>query len=96
MPNTTDETITEKKSEKAPADALTVAKVSGKRNKRLDGMPKVKVTLPLPAFSDTVNEQIECVTHKGYKYQIRCGFPVEIPVPVFMILKQGKYKDQVI
>jgi hypothetical protein len=77
------------------SDALTVKRVPGAKTVAMGDVPIVRnVVLPLPPdiADDPSVAKVDFVTHNGYKYEIKLGQAVDLPAPVYMILKQGKYK----
>lgn len=55
--------------------------------------PLVRITIPLPPDGEDglVQDSIERVTVNGVKYEIKRGFPVEVPDNVYIQLR-NKYK----
>lgn len=76
-------------------DALTVRKIPGAKTEATADLPMIKITLPLPPemADDEAVDKIERITWNGYKYEIKLGYAVMIPYPVFEILKHGKYAN---
>jgi hypothetical protein len=78
------------------SDALTVKRIPGAKVVAMGDVPIVRdVVLPLPPdiADDSSIAKVEFVTHNGFKYEIKLGRAVNLPAPVYMILKQGKYKN---
>ena len=58
------------------------------------GRPLVRITIPLPPDGEDglVQDSVERVTVNGTKYELKRGFPMDVPDNVYIQLR-NKYKN---